>query len=218
MVENENLPQINEEVSSMLSAKVKETTEVKSVIDLAATQAALADKETIEKVVAEKSEELRNDAEAKKIKAETDRINEEVQKVKAQAEKELAEINKQIEAKRLEVEELKAESDRENAFFERNKEILKYVNIKSKKTLGVMKALLVPAIIVFVVLQILMSPITIVGLVLENLIDIVGTVCSTLTSKGLKIVLAIFVILVVVAILVLAYYFGINFLQNLQNT
>lgn len=220
MEEYENLPvqNIEKDLSNFLEEKAREQTNVKEFVDLMATRTALSNSETIEKVVDEKSEELRLDAESKKIQAETERINKEVEKVKAQAEKELAEINKQIEAKRLEVEELKAESDRENAFFERNKEILKYVNVKSKKTLNVMKTLLAPAIIIFVIVQTIMFPITLTGLFLENIVDIVGSICSSITNKGWKIVLAIVICLVIVAIFVGAYYLGINYFQNLETT
>lgn len=200
-------------IHTLIEEQARKTDDIKTAIDLLATQSALSNADNVDKIVDEKSEELRNEAEAKKIKAETDRINKEVQKVKAQAEKELVEIEKQIQAKQKEVDQLKAESDKEDAYFERNKEILCYVNVKKKKTMGVMQALMPIAIVVFVIVQVLLSPITFCGLLLENIFGIVGSLCSTVASKGLKIILAILVILIIVAIVGGLIYLGTTYIN-----
>ena len=201
-------------VFGIIESKVKNTSNVKEAIDLLATETALSEQINVDKIVDEKSEELRADAEAKRIKAETERINEEVNKVKAEAQKELAEIEKEIKAKRLEVEQLRAESDKEDAFFERNKEILKYVNIRSKKTLKVMQTLMIPASIVFFIVQVILFPVTLCGLFLENIFSIVGSVCGAIANKAWKIIVAIIVVTIIVAIFIGVYYFGIKFLQT----
>lgn len=204
----------NDGVFGLIDNKVKNTTNVKEAIDLLATETALSEQENVNKIVDEKSEELRADAEAKRIKAETERINEEVNKVKAQAQKEIAEIEKEIKAKRLEVEELRAESDKEDAFFERNKEILKYVNIRTKKTLKVMQTLMIPASFVFFLVQIILFPVTLCGLFLENIFNIVGAVCGAIANKAWKIIVAILVVAIIVAIFVFIYYYGIKFIKT----
>ncbi len=203
----------NDGVYGLIRDKVKATDNVKEAIDLLATESALSEQKNVAKIVEEKSEELRADAVAKRIKAETELIAEEVSKVKAQAEKELAEIEKEIKSKRLEVEQLKAESDKEDAFFERNKEILKYVNIKTKKTLKVMQGLMIPAVIIFFCVQVLIFPVTICGLLLENIFGIVGSVCGAIANKAWKIIIAVIVVIITIAIFVLVYYYGIKFIK-----
>lgn len=200
-------------IHTLIEEQARKTDDIKTAIDLLATQSALSNADNVDKIVEEKSEELRNDAEAKRIEAETLKIRKEVEKVREQAEKELAELEKQIQAKKKEIEELKAESDKEDAYFERNKEILYYVNLKEKKTMGVMQALMPIAIFVFVVVQVLLSPITFCGLLLENIFGIVGSLCSTVASKGLKIILAILVILIIVAIVGGLIYLGATYIN-----
>ena len=97
-----------------------------------ATATAVKQEETVVKIVEEKQEELKNDAEAKRVKAETERIQKEVEKVKQEKEKELAVLDKIISSKQKEVEQLKVESDKAQAFFDSNKEILSYVGVRSK--------------------------------------------------------------------------------------
>jgi hypothetical protein len=136
-------------VDELLDKKIGNSNDVKSAIDFFATQTALKQEETLEKVVEEKQEELRNDAEAKRVQAETDRISKEVQKVKQEKEKQLAELDKVISAKQKEVEQLKAESDKAQAFFDSNRDILKYIGIREKKSLKTMQHLMFYATIVF---------------------------------------------------------------------
>ena len=205
--------QQNSGVFSLIDTQSKSTNDVKTAIDLLATQTALAQEENVDKIVKEKSEELRNDAEKKRIEAETAKITEEVNKIKAQAEKELAELDKQIQAKRKEIEELKAESDKEDAYFTRNKEILKYVNIRSKKTLAVMKTLMIPATIIFLIVQILLFPITFTGLVLENIVNIVGGICGAIKNNVWRILMAILVVSIICAVVFAVYYFGLRLIQ-----
>lgn len=201
-------------VYSLIDEQAKKTDDVKKAIDLLATKTALEDPNNIDKIVEEKSEELRNDAETKRIHAETEKISKEVERVKQEKEKQLAELDKIISAKQKEVDELKAESDKEDAYFERNKEILKYVNVRKKKTLKVMHALMFPASIVFFIVQVLLFPITLGGIVLENIVTIVGSICGEIKNNLWKIVLSTVVVMIVVTLLVLAYYFGIKFVKT----
>ena len=207
-------PNNNGGVYALIDQQANQTTDVKVAVDLLATKEALSEEENVEKIVREKSEELKNDAEAKRIEAETSKINEQVKKIKALAEQELVEIEKQIQAKKKEVEELQAESDKEDAYFTRNREILKYVNIRSKKTLKVMKTLMFPAIIIFLFVQALVFPITLAGLILENIVNIVGGICGAIKNNVWRILLAILVVLIIGGVCFAVYYFGIKFINS----
>ena len=195
-------------VNSLIDNKIKEVSDVKSAIDLFATQTALKQEGTLEKVVGEKEEELRNDAEAKRIQAETEKIEKEIKKVVQEKEKQLAEYDKEILAKQKEVERLKAEGDRAQAFFDSNKEVLKHLGIREKKSLKTMQVLIVPATIIFIIVQILLFPITFCGLVLEAVINIVGNVCGAIKYQALKIIVTIFLLIIVVVVSFCCYYFS----------
>jgi hypothetical protein len=199
-------------VMTLLDKKVEQTTDVKTAIDILATKTALEQEETLEKVVVEKEEELRNDAEAKRIQAEKERIEKETEKIKQEKEKELAELDKEISKKKAEVEQLKVDGDKAQAFFESNKDILKYIGVREKKSMKTMQGLMYPASIVFVIVQILIFPLTLCGLLLETIVNIVGGVCGTIKNNAIKIILSILVILLIVAVGFFAYYYGGKYL------
>lgn len=196
------------DVTDIIDKQVSNTTDVKSAIDLLATKTALQQADTVEKIVTEKSNELKNDAEKRRLEAETHKIEEEVKRVKAEKEKQIEELDKTIATKQKQVEELKADSDKALEYFNQNKEILKYIGIRSAKTLKVMQFWIYPASIIFAIVQILLLPLTFVGVVIEAVISIVGSICGELKSNGLKIIIATIVVVLLVAILVLVYVFG----------
>lgn len=200
-----------ESVSTILEEKSKQTDNVKEFIDLLATKTALEKTETVDKIVEEKGEELRNDAESKRVKAETERISEEVKKIVAEKEKQIAELDKEIAKRKAEVEQLKAESDKAQFFFECNADILSCVGVRKKKTLRVMYILMVPATIIFMLIRLIALPLTVAGKLLEIIIEIVGGICKVVTNHALRIVTAILVIGVLVATFLLVCYFGGDF-------
>lgn len=200
------------EIDTLIDEKVKNSDNLKSAIDLFATKTALKQEETLNKVVEEKQEELRNDAEAKRVQSETERITKEVEKVKQEKEKKIAELDKEIVAKKKEVEKLNAESDKAQAFFESNKDILKYIGIREKKSTKTMQCLMLPALIVFIVVQVLLFPLTFCGLLLETVMNIIGGVCGAVKNNAAKILLTIFVILLIATVIFCVYYFGIKYL------
>lgn len=204
----ENLPAKTDNINSLLDQKVQQTDDVKTAINLLATREALNQEENVDKLIKEKAEELRNDAEAKRVKAEADRINEEAKKVVAEKEKQLEEFDKEISARQKEVEQLKAEADKAKAFFEANGEILKYIGVRTKKSLGVMKGLMAPATLIFTIVQILMFPLTLCGVIIEALVDIVGEVCGTIKNNALKMVTTIALGVLIMAIVVAVYVLG----------
>lgn len=203
------------DVDALLTDKLNKTEDVKAAIDILATKTALTKTGVVDKVVEEKAEELRNDAEAKRLIAEQERILQERNKELAEKERQIAEFDRVISQKEKEVEAMKRDSDKAQAFFDANKEILKYIGIRNKKSLGAMKTLMYPASILFAIVQILMLPITFCGVIIEGIIGIVGSICGEIKNNAWKIVLSIFVILVVVAIFVLVYVYGGKLLAGL---
>lgn len=195
------------EINKIIDDKVKVEQDVKSAIDLFATKTALEQEETITKVVKEKQEELRNDAEAKRVQAETERTAKEVEKVKQEKEKQIAELDKAISAKRKEAEQLKAESDKAQTFFESNEDILSYIGVRKKKSIGVMQALMFPATIIFIIVQILLFPFTLGGKFVETIINILGGISKAITGHALKIVVSVLVITMLIGGGFCAYYF-----------
>lgn len=199
-------------VSAIINQKAKETTSVKDTIDLLATDTALKQDGTVEKIVAEKTEELKNDAEAKRIQAETEKIRQEVDKVKQEGEREIAELEKEKNRLQAEIEQLAKETDKAKAYFEANKNILKCVGIHSPNTLKVMKGWMVPATFIFAILQILKLPITICGALLEGIIEVVGGVCGRLKNQALKIIVAIAVVLLIGGAIAVSIWGGSAFI------
>lgn len=212
--ENKSLTSANN-INSLLDKKVNETNDVKSAIDILATKTALEQEETLNKVVTEKQEELRTDAEAKRIQAETAKISQEVEKVKQEKEKQLAELDKEISKRKAEVEQLKADGDKAQAFFDSNKDILKYIGIRERKSMKAMQALMFPATVVFIIVQILLFPLTFIGLLLETIVNILGGICGAIKNNAMKIVLSILVILLLLGGAFCAYFFGGKLLTRL---
>lgn len=209
-IKTDKLPAKIESVNTLLDNKVKQTDNVKTAIDILATKTALEQEGTVQKIVEEKTAELKNDAEAKRVKAETERVNEEIERVKAEKTKEIEEYDKIITIKQKEVDKLKAESDKAQAFFESNKEILSYIGIRNKKSLKVMQWLMIPATVLFVLIQFLIFPITVVGKTLEALIEIVGGICNSIKNNALKIIVSILVLILIAGVVFLVYFYGIK--------
>lgn len=201
-------------INNLLEKKVEQENNVKNAIDILTTKTALEQKGTIEKLVTEKTEELKNDAEAKRVKSETDRINEETARAIAEKKKIVEEYDKIILAKQKEVEELRTDSDKAQAFFEANSEILKYIGVRSKKSLGIMKALMFVAIPVFCIVQILLFPLTFSGVILETFVNILGGICGAIKNNALKITISILVVLLICAVVFFAYFYGGKLLVN----
>ena len=202
-------------VDDLLKNKINKTENVKEMIDLEATKTALKLDDTAEKIVLEKKEELINEAEAKRLVAEQERILQEKNKEIVEKERQCAEYDKLIQLKEKEVEALNKDIDKANAYFSQNKEILKYVGIKNKKSLSVMKFWIYPASFIFAIVQILMLPLTICGVLLENILSIVGSVCGEIKNNALKIILSIVVVAIVIAVVVLAYFYGGRLIASL---
>ena len=184
-------------VDNVIEAQTKSPMSIKQAIDYETTKTALKQEGTVEKLVTEKTEELKNDAEAKRISAEAQRIEEETKRAIKEHEKIIAEYNKEIEAKKKEVEELKAESDKAKAYFDANKEILKYIGVRNAKSLNVMKTLMFPASLIFAIVQILLLPLTFAGVTIESIVNIVGGICGSIKNNAIKIICSVGIILLI---------------------
>lgn len=195
-------------VDGLIKEEVSKTSSVKNALDLMFTHDALKDKETFDNALQEKKQELKNNAEAKRIQAETEKIEKEVEKIKQEKEKELAELDKVISAKKKEVEKLKAESDKALEFFESNEDILSCIGIGTKKSLRVMYTLMIPATIIFVLIRFIALPLTIGGKLVEIIIDIISGICKSIANSALKIIISILVVALLLSGVFCAYYFG----------
>lgn len=195
-------------VSSVIEQNARATSDVKATIDLLSTKKALEQEGTVETLIQEKTKELQNDAEAKRVQAETAKIQQEVAKVRQESEKEIAELAKTKNRLQAEVEQMAKEADKAEAYFEANKDILKCAGITSKKTLPVMKAWLWVASLVFILIQVIKLPITIVGSLIEGIINIVGDVCGAVKNNAVKVIVSTVVILVLVAAFIFVFWGG----------
>lgn len=195
-------------VQNLLDKKMSSTENAKEAIDILATAEALKRDDIANKLVSHKQTELETDAEAKVVRAEADKIAVETKKVQAEKDKQVAQLDKDILTRQKEVERLKADSNKADQFFESNKDLLRYVGCRSKKTIGVMRFLIVPSIIIFIAVQILLLPITFCGLIIENIVRVVGDVCGAIKQNGWKIVASIFIVLLISAVLVAVYFYG----------
>ena len=191
-------------VSEVIANKARETDDVKATIDLLSTREALKRDGTVDTLVSEKTEELKNDAMAKRVEAETAKIAKEVQKVKQESEKEIAELAKT------------KNRDKAAAYYEANKDILKCAGITTKKTLSVMKFWMYPASMIFIIIQIIKLPITICGALLGGIIDIVGDVCNSVKNNAIRIIVAIVVIALLAGAVVGTIFGGRSLIQYLS--
>lgn len=186
-----------------------EAKDYKQVIDLATTGKALQNKETVDKMVEEKTEELQRDAEARRIKAETDKIKEEVAKSKQEMEKELAELEKQKKSLEAEVETLKAEDDKALAYFNSNKSILRCIGVREKLSLRAMRSWMPLASFIHLIFQIILLPFTLIGFAAEQIIGIVEAICGKVAKGGWRILIAIVISAAAIGLVAGIYYLAV---------
>ena len=197
---------VSDTVDSAIIEKAKASDNVKDVIDLAATSAALRNRDTVERLTDEKTEELLHDAEKKKIESEAEKIKQETARVREAQDKEIAELDKVKTKLEGEVENLKAEDSKAQAFFDANKSILKTIGIREKLSLKAMQALMFPASIIFTIFQILLLPFHLVGFAAESLLNIIGSICGKVVSHAWKIALTVIISIVIIGLIVGCYW------------
>lgn len=204
-------------VSDIIVKNAKESNKVKDVIDLAATSKALEKKETVDKIVEEKTKELISDAEKKKIESETEKIRQEADKVRREEEKKIAELNKIKNTLIGEIDNLKAEDDKAKAYFDANKSILRCVGIREKLSLKAMHFWMYPASFIYALFQIILFPFTLVGFAVEQLLGIIEAVCGKVAKGGWKIVIAIVTGIVIVGLIAGIYYLVTHYAIQIFN-
>ena len=175
------------------------TNDVKDVVDLATTARALQEKDTVDKLSTEKTEELVKNAEAKKIKAETEKIHEETQKIKHEAD------------------QIAVEKEKAQAYFDANKEILKCVGIRNALTLNAMKKWFVIACVIYGIFQFILLPVTLTGFAVESIVGAVGAVCGSIVKQGVRIFLSILVTVLILGVVFFVYYLIVNNLIPLDS-
>lgn len=215
---NPNLTKQKEEVKdidNLLATQLHQTNDVDTAVDICTSRQALKNIDNTVQLVKEKEEEFLNKAQAKRIKAEVEKIHEETEKLKVEKERMLAEYDQRIAEKEKEIEALNKDADKAQAFFDANKEILKCINIRSKKSLGALYGFMIPASIVFVLVQIVLLPLSILGLLIEGVLGIVGAICGEIKNNAIKIVLAVIVITLITALLIIVYVYGGKLLVNI---
>lgn len=204
-------------VTNIIVKTAQASNQVKDVIDLAATSKALEKKETVDKIVEEKTKELISDAEKKKIESETEKIRQEADKVRREEEKKIAELNKIKTTLEGEIDNLKAEDDKALAYFNANKSILRCVGVREKLSLKAMHFWMYPASFVYILFQIILFPFTLVGFAVEQLIGIVEAVCGKIAKGGWKIVVAIITAVIIVGLIAGIYYLVTHYAIQLFN-
>ena len=211
-VAKEILPSDDTLVRSAIVENAKRSGDVKSVIDLAATSKALENAETVDKIVKEKTDELKADAETKRVQSETARVREEAEKVRQETQREIAEIEGQRDALAADVEKLKKLDDKAEAFFKANKSILRCIGVREKLSLNVMKGLMVPATVLFIIFQILLLPLSLVGFMVEAITGIVGSISGGIVKNGWKVFVAVLSIVLIAALVFGVYWLVITYL------
>lgn len=204
-------------VTNIIVKTAQASNQVKDVIDLAATSKALEKKETVDKIVEEKTKELISDAEKKKIESETEKIRQEADKVRREEEKKIAELTKIKNTLSGEIDNLKAEDDKALAYFNANKSILRCVGVREKLSLKAMHFWMYPASFVYILFQIILFPFTLVGFAVEQLIGIVEAVCGKIAKGGWKIVVAIITAVIIVGLIAGIYYLVTHYAIQLFN-
>lgn len=204
-------------VTNIIVKTAQASNQVKDVIDLAATSKALEKKETVDKIVEEKTKELISDAEKKKIESEAEKIRQEADKVRREEEKKIAELTKIKNTLSGEIDNLKAEDDKALAYFNANKSILRCVGVREKLSLKAMHFWMYPASFVYILFQIILFPFTLVGFAVEQLIGIVEAVCGKIAKGGWKIVVAIITAVIIVGLIAGIYYLVTHYAIQLFN-
>lgn len=206
-----NLPSDESLIRAAIIESAKASGDIKSVIDLAATSKALENEQTVDKLVKEKTDELKADAEAKKTQSEINKIREEAEKVRQETQREIAKLEGEKDALTADVERLKTLDNKAEAFFNANKSILRCIGVREKLSLKVMMGLMAPATALFIFFQILLLPLSLIGFIVEAITGIVGAISGGIAKNGWKIFVAILSTALIAALVVGIYWLVIKF-------
>lgn len=181
----------NQIVQSALMKAGTQATTLKDAIDIGVTGKALQKDGVIETLTDKKEQELKEDAEAKRLKSEADRLSEEANRTDKEKEK----IDK--------------ESEKAKAYYNAHKSVLKYSFVKEPMSIPFMRI----GAIMGTIVTFLFLPLIIAGALIELIVDIIGSVTGTITKNSIKLIVGLLVALFIVAVGV-GCYFGIPLLLS----
>lgn len=213
LVSDSDFKNENEMMSEAVSQAGRQAMTLKDVVDVGVTGKALQKEGVLDELTAKKEQELKEDALAKVIASESERIKRETNKLTEEGKKQLAELENQINQAKAEKEKLEKEADKCNAYFNSHKSVLKYAGCKEAMSLQYMQTMAVIGFVIMCIVKILFSPLILVGLFIELLMDIIGGVTGSIKANAWKIVVTILLFLFIVGVVIGAYY-GIVALIN----
>lgn len=181
----------NQMVQSALMKAGTQATTLKDAIDIGVTGKALQKDGVIETLTDKKEQELKEDAEAKRLKSEADRLHEEANRTDKEKEK------------------IDRETEKAKAYYNAHKSVLKYSFVKEPMSIPYMRV----GAIMGTIITFLFLPLIIAGALIELIVDIIGSVTGTIQKNSLKLIVGLLVALFIVAVGV-GCYFGIPYLLN----
>lgn len=191
--------------SAVMSAGRKAVT-LKEVIDVGVTGKALQKEGVIDELTDRKEQELKEDALAKVIASEAVRIRQETDKVLEEGKKQLATLENEINSVKAAKEKLEKEADKNQAYFNSHRAVLKYAGCKEAMSITYMQVMAVIGFVIMCIIKVLLSPLIVVGMLIEVLMDIVGGVTGKMKENAGKIIASIFLVIFIIAVMAAAYY------------
>lgn len=181
----------NQMVQSALMKAGTQASTLKEAIDIGVTGKALQKDGVIETLTDKKEQELKEDAEAKRLKSEADRLREEANRTDKEKDK------------------IDRESEKAKAYYNAHKSVLKYSFVKEPMSIPFMRI----GAIMGTIVTFLFLPLIIAGALIELIVDIIGSVTGTITKNSLKLIVGLLVALFIVAVGA-GCYFGIPLLLS----
>lgn len=213
LVANSDFENEDEMMNQAVSQAGRQAMTLKDVVDVGVTGKALQKEGVLDELTAKKEQELKEDALAKVIASEAARIKKETDKLTEEGRKQLAELENQINQAKAEKEKLEKEADKCKAYFNTHKGVLKYAGCKEPMSLQYMQTMSVIGFVIMCIVKIIFSPLILVGLFIELLMDIIGGVTGSIKQYAWKIVVSVLLALFIAGVVIGAYY-GIVALIN----
>jgi Fe2+ transport system protein B len=129
---------------------------------------------------------LATQKDAKITGAERELAQAEAEKVKAETEKLKAEFEQRKHSLEDEIQNLERRARKDEAFFQANKNILRYINIKERAGMRTMLVLYPVGLIIFLIISLITLPLTIASELIKSLLQIVTDVVDKLCKDTAK--------------------------------
>lgn len=206
LVASQSFSNENEMMSKAVTEAGKQAKSLKDVVDVGVTGKALMKDGVLDELTAQKEAELKEDALAKVIASEAERIKRETAKLTEEGKKQLAQLQNEIHQAEAEKDKIEKQADKNLAYFNSHKSILKYAGCKEAMSLQYMQTMAVIGFVVMCIVKVLFSPLILVGQFIELLMDIIGGVTEKIKANALKIVVSVLLFIFIAAIVVGCYY------------